>query len=249
MRNLIIFGLFVIALVMVQFAQAQTADEIIDKYTAARGGKEKLNAVRSIYMEGSRQMMGNEVRVRLTKVQGKLSRTDFEAGGADNFLLITENAAWNYFAMRMQKPEPISGDRVKQLQCELDIAGPLVDYIAKGHQAELIGKEDVEGTACYKIRLTLATGGVISYFIDSKTYLLVRSSHKNGGYGSRHGTGADTDLLTDYSDYKSVEGILFAHTITMKAAGSARAGQAGMGTTFHKVELNKTIADQLYKPE
>lgn len=32
MKNLIVFGLFILALVFVQFAQAQTADEVINKY-------------------------------------------------------------------------------------------------------------------------------------------------------------------------------------------------------------------------
>ena len=90
MKTLIIIGLFVMFLVSVQFASAQTVDDIIDKYIAARGGKEKLTAIKSIYMEGSREMMGNEVMVKVTKVQVKLSRTEFEVGANNGFNLVTE---------------------------------------------------------------------------------------------------------------------------------------------------------------
>ena len=253
MRNLIIFGLFVIALILVQFAQAQTVDEVITKYTEARGGKDKLLSIKSIYMEGTRQMMGNEILVKVTKEQGKLSRTDFEVAGVNNFFLVTDKEGWNYFAMRMQAPEPLPADRLKQMQTELDIAGPLVDYTAKGYKAELIGKEDVEGTDCYKIKLTLDTSHIISYFIDSKSYLLIRSAQKGGGMGGgRRGGGGgsvDTEVFTDYSDFKPVDGILFAHTLTIKTPSGANAGQGGgtNSSTFDKIELNQPVDPKLYK--
>lgn len=247
-RNLLIFGFFVIALVLTQFANAQTVDEVIDKYVAARGGKDKLNAIKSIYMEGSRQMMGNEVAVRITKVDGKLNRTEFEMGGTNGFLLITDKAAWNYIPMRSPKPEPLPEERVKALQGELDIAGPLVDYNLKGHKAELLGKEDVDGTTCYKIKLTLKSGTEANYFIDTKSYHLMRVSQK-GGMFARNGGKGDAEFNTDYSDYKDVEGVLFAHTITMKPAAGATNTQGAGGTTFDKIELNKPVDDKLYKPE
>ena len=251
MKNLIIFGLFVIALILVQFAQGQTVDEVINKYTDARGGKDKLLSIKSIYMEGTRQMMGNDLQVKLTKEQGKLSRTDFEVGGTNNYLLITEKEGWNFFAMRMQTPEPMPADRVKQLQTELDIAGPLVDYAAKGYKAELMGKEDVEGTDCYKIKMMIDSSNSISYFIDSKSYLLIRSAQKGGAFGGRRGgAGGDVEMFTDYSDYKAVDGILFAHTLSLKSSVVTAGGQGGGGSsTFDKIELNKPVDPKLYKPE
>ena len=253
MKNLIIFGLFVIALILVQFVQAQTVDEVINKYTDARGGKDKLLAIKSIYMEGTRQMMGNDLQVKVTRVQGKLSRTDFEVGGTNNFLLITDKEGWNFFAMRMQAPEPMPADRVKQLRTELDIAGPLVDYAAKGYKAELIGKEDVEGTECYKIKLMIDSSTNISYFIDAKTNLLIRSAQKGGAFGGgrRGGAAGDAEFFTDYSDYKAVDGILFAHTLSLKSAAPANGGQGagGNSSTFDKIELNKPVDAKMYKPE
>ena len=77
MKNIIIFVVFILALVIVQFANGQSVDDIIDQYITARGGKGKLASIKSLYMEGSREMMGNEVDVKVTKVDGKLSRVDF----------------------------------------------------------------------------------------------------------------------------------------------------------------------------
>lgn len=258
MKTLIALGLFIMFLVSVQFASAQTVDEVIDKYMAARGGKEKLNGIKTIYMEGSREMMGNEVLVKITKEQGKLSRTEFEMGSSNGFNLVTEKNAWNYFPMRMQEAQKMEDSLVPAMQTETDIAGPLVDYVAKGHKAELEGKENVDGMPCYKIKLTTKAGKTITYWIQADNYLLVQSTPVGGMMGGRrrnNNTEGGTPnaaanpgkTYIQYKDYKAVEGVLFAHTIEMKSEGGE--GRGGGGTTFDKIEINKPVDEKLYKPE
>ncbi|MEO6328552.1 MAG: hypothetical protein ABIO55_06460, partial [Ginsengibacter sp.] len=75
-KNIVILVVFVLGLVYMQFIQAQSVGEIINKHAEARGGKDKLNAIKSVYMEGIRQMMGNEITIKVTRVQGKLFRND-----------------------------------------------------------------------------------------------------------------------------------------------------------------------------
>jgi hypothetical protein len=133
-------------------------------------------------------------------------------------------------------------EAVAGLQTELDIAGPLVDYVAKGHKAELIGKDTIKGAPCYKIKLTTKTGKEINYWIDASTWLLTKSSSK--GFGRR---GGDAEQMTFYTDYKAVDGIQFAHTIETKMSGGE--GRGGGSTTFDKIELNKPVDPKLYKPE
>jgi hypothetical protein len=248
MRSLILFGLFVFFLVAVQFAQAQTVDEIIDKYILARGGKDKLLSISTIYMEGSREMMGNEVAVRVTKEQGKLSRTEFDAAGATGFMLITEKDAWNYFPMRMQEPAKMPDAAVAGMQTELDIAGPLVEYAAKGHKVELIGKDSTDGIFTYKIKLTFKDGTERDYFIDTSSYLLVKSSAKMVARGRNTDASKPAptvETITIYSDYKPIDGVLFPHNIETKSSDGQ--GRGAGGTTFDKIEINKPVDAKLYK--
>jgi hypothetical protein len=258
MRNLIILGLLVMFLVSVQFAAAQTVDEIIDKYILARGGLDKLTGIKSIYMEGSREMMGNETMVKVIKEQGKLSRTEFEMGGSNGFTLVTEKEAWSYFPMRSQTPEKMPDEAATAMQTELDIAGPLVNYVAKGYLAELLGKDTLEGSPAYKIKLTSKAGVSSTYWIDASSYLLVRStgtgSFMRGRRRNRDGEQAPQQPAADrgvpytiYENYKAVDGILFPHSIEMKTPGGE--GRGAGGTTFDKIELNKPVDVKLYKPE
>jgi hypothetical protein len=251
MRNLILFGLLILFLVAAQYSSAQTVDEIINKYVDSIGGKDKLTSIKSIYMEGSRQMMGNEVTVRVTKEQGKLSRMEFEMGSTNGFVLITDKDAWTYIPMRSPTPTKLPDNAVAGMQTDLDIAGPLVNYAAKGHKVELIGKDTLNGNACYKIKLTTASGKEINYWIDAKTYLLTQSSQKGGGknpeaHNNNIGAGGNETIVT-YKDYSPVDGILIAHTIETKSTGGS--GRMDGSTIFDKIELNGTVDPKLYKPE
>jgi hypothetical protein len=256
MRNLLIFSLLVLLLVAAQYSSAQTVDEIINRYIDSCGGKDKLTSIKSIYMEGSREMMGNEVTVRVTKEQGKLSRTEFEMGSTNGFILITDKDAWTYIPMRSPTPTKLPDNVAASMQTELDIPGPLVDYAAKGNKVELIGKDTLDDHVCYKIKLTTAAGKDILYWIDAQTYLLTQSSQKGNGMFGGGNRNADEDnsgkahtneVITVYKDYSPVDGILIAHTIELKSPNGN--GRGAGGTTFDKIELNVPIDAKLYKPE
>ena len=247
MTNLVLFGLLIIFLVAVQFASGQTVDDVIEKYEKARGGKDKLLAIKSIYMEGSREMMGNEVAVKITKEQGKLSRTEFEMGGTNGFMLVTEKEAWSFIPMRSPAPNKMPDEALAGMQTELDIAGPLVDYVAKENTTELLGKESVDGNTCYKIKLTTKAGKEIRYWIDASTYLITQSASKDGGRWAAEAGGNETEIFTIYADYKAVDGIMFAHNIETK--NLTEQGTSNGGTTFDKIEINQPIDARLFKPK
>jgi hypothetical protein len=247
MKNLIPLGLLVMLLVAAQYSSAQTVDEVIAKYVNARGGKAKLLSVKTIYMEGIRQMMGTEHIVKVTKEQDKLSRIDFEMGSQNGFTLVTPTEGWFFVPFHSPNPLLLPADAVAGMQTDLDIAGPLVDYAAKGHQAELVGKDTANGDSCYKIKLTAHnTGKIIFYWIDTKSNLLVQSSQTSSGmFGSSSKKDPNAQIITLYKDYDAVDGIQFPHTIVLKASGGDNFG--GGSTTFDKWQLNTPIDPSLYK--
>lgn len=240
MRNLILFGLLVILLLAAQFASAKTVDEVIDKYIRARGGKNRLAAVKSIYMEGIKEKTGKEMTVKFIKEQDKLSRTEIIADDESGIVVVTEKEAWTFFPLRNPSAEKIPNIDLTALQTELDIAGPLVDYVAKGNKTELLGKETVEGTNCYKIKLTTGSGKEMMFWLDGGTYLVVQSSVSLVG-------GVKATTLTRYKDYKEVDGVLFAHTLETKMIG-ADSENNGSEISFHTIRINPIIDPRMYQP-
>ena len=241
MKNIILFVVFILSLVLVQFASGQSVDDVINQYIAARGGKDKLTAIKALYLEGTRQMMGNEVQVKVTKVDQKLNRVDFEFGGNSGYTIITPDKGWTYIPMRSDKPEEMPQARVKNMQDQLDIAGPMVDYKTKGYKAELDGKETVNGKEAYKVKLTNAAGKEFTYYIETKTNLLIQTKQMSE-MGGQNG-GKPVEVTTDLSDYTSVDGVMFPQTITTEGTGM---GAGSM--TFDKIQTNKPVDESLYKP-
>ncbi len=234
-------------LISVQFSSAQTVDDVIAKYVSARGGKAKLLSVQTLYMEGIRQMMGTDHIVKVSKVQNKLSRIDFEVGTQNGFNLVTPTEGWFYIPFRSPNPFPMQADVVAGQQTDLDIAGPLVDYAAKGHKAELIGKDTANGgDSCYKIKLTANNGKIIFYWIAIKSNLLVESATTSGNmFGSASKKDPNAPIYTLYKDYAAVDGIQFPHTIIIKTTSGENGG--GGSTTFDKMQVNGPIDTLLYK--
>ena len=232
MKNLVIFGFFILALVFVQFAQAQTVDEVINKHITALGGKENLNKIQNVIMEGSLSVQGAEISLTLTQVHNKLNRQDITAMGMHGFDMMTTTEGWQFMPFQgMQKPEPKTADEVKESQSDLDIAGPLVDYAAKGHKVELLGKEDVDGTECYKIKASLASGKEVTFFIDPTSNMIIRIKD------TRKMNGKEVEMQTDLSDYKEVEGVKMPYSISQQ-----------FGTVLiSSIKVNQTIPDSVYK--
>ncbi|MEO6540466.1 MAG: hypothetical protein ABIN74_05730 [Ferruginibacter sp.] len=232
MKNLIPIGFLILALVFAQFAQAQTVDEVINKHVEALGGKEKLSKIQNTVMEGSLNYQGTEIALTLTQVHNKLNRQDISVNGMHGFDMLTDKEGWVYMPfMGQQKPDAKTAAEVKLNQADLDITGPLVDYAAKGHKAELIGKEPVDGKDCYQIKLTLASGKIVNFFLDPATYLITRVTDK------RMVNGQEMDMQTDLGDYKDVEGVKMAYSITQQ-----------YGTTYiSSIKVNQAIPESAYK--
>lgn len=231
MNNIILFVVFVAGLIVFQYIQTHNVDDIINNYIEERGGKQKLNALRSVYMEGFREMMGYRMPIEISIIQNEYYRTDFEINKTNGYLLITPSEGWYYNPLLSMKPQPILTETIGRLKDEMDIAGPLFNYESKGHKAELKLKESVKGKTVNKIHLTLKNGNQIFYFIEKESDLLVQTRKIIMEDGKE-----PFEIVTNYDDYKFVDGILFPHTISNPSEGIM-----GGVITFTSIRINEPV--------
>lgn len=221
-------------------AQAQTADELIEKNLQATGGREKLAAVKSVRMTGKMvvsQGQGLEIPMTMEIKQPDKLRTEATVQGMTAIQTLNGKEGWtvNPF-MGKKDPEKMSDDDVKRTEEQLDSFDLLTKYKEKGHTIEYVGKEDLEGTPAYKLKLTKKNGDVSYLYLDAESYLLVKITGKTKMQGQ------EMESETTLGDYKAVDGVLYPHSIESQAKGMP----AKMVVTFSKIEVNPTLDDSRF---
>jgi hypothetical protein len=208
-------------------AKAQTADEIVGKYIAAIGGKDAISKVKSMYTESSVNVMGGDNPSTTVMVDGVGYKTEIEVNGTKIINCYTDKGGWSVNPMAgAADPTPMPDDIYNAGKGQINIAGPLYDYAAKGSKIELFGKDGNN----YKIKLTTKENVESIYVIDSSTYY-VTSVQSKGKMQDQ-----DVDINTKLSDYRKTDlGFVVPYAIDVDL------GQLALSIAVKKVELNKTI--------
>jgi hypothetical protein len=232
-----------------QSAQAgPSAQDIVNKYLQAMGGKEKLQSINSLYQEGIAVLEnGAQLSSRSWRVYDRVYRQEVVMPAGKVVIVVTPKQGWSAGPGTGGVFKPLTDVQFKALRPEIDPGGPLVDYAAKGNKIELVGRDTVGGQPCFQLKVYFPLGGSIIYSIDARTWYILRASHSGGNIlgtilpgGEGHPEGG---VVTDYGDYKVIPGgYVFAHTITLSPYGARL--QIG------KIEVNGVIdSDALSKPK
>ena len=226
------------------FALAETADEVVAKYVAARGGMEKIKAIKSVKVTGKMVMGGGAMEAPFvqSKRRPRDSRTEFTFQGMTGVQAFdgTGDMAWSIMPfMGKKEPEAAPAEETKLMAEEADFDGALIDWKEKGHQIEFVGKEQVEGADAFKLKLTRKNGNIDHVYIDAETGLEVKSE------GKRVVRGTEVETETFMSDYKEVDGIPFPFTISAGRKGGA--DNQRQKIVMEKIELNVAMTDDMFK--
>lgn len=229
--------LFALTVLLCVGASAQTADELVQKNIQARGGLEKLQAIKSLRVTGKVHTADMEIPVIIQFKRPGMVRAEVSVQGLLVVKAYDGETAWQIDATEgSPDPEKSSADEAKTIIEMGDLDGPLVNYKAKGNTVEMAGKEELESTPVYKLKVTQKNGDVKFVYLDSQSYLELKISSKRKEQGKEY---TEDEY---YSDYKPVSGVLMAHAVETRIDG-----QPEDQITFDKVEVNLAIDDAVFK--
>jgi hypothetical protein len=234
MKKLLV-ALFSFALVT---AQAQTADDIIQKFSANMGGLDAFNKITSVKMTGTVTAQGNDMPLTTQIINGKAMRTDVEVMGSSIANCYYNGKGWKINPFQgVTSPTEVSGNELNEFKTQSMLANQLMDYKARGHQVEMGGEQAIDNVKVFKIKLTNKDDGkVTTYFISIANYTLIKS------VATREMMGQELEVETYYSDLKETGGVKFFMSRSQMVNG-----QEVQVIKFEKIELNVPIDEKMFE--
>ena len=219
------------------YAQAVSLDELLAKNAAARGGLDKIQAIKSLKLEGTLRFVGGFGTFDLTLVQYMKApdsvRNEATVQGLTQVQAWDGKEAWQISPFQGRKdPERMSADDAKALADDAAIAGSLINSQARGAKLEYLGTEDVDGTQAHKIKVTLKSGNVEYVYLDPDHFVEIRM------VAQRKVRGSESESTTDYGDYEQVNGVYFPFAITTQNKGDGE-----QQVTIEKAQANIDVQD------
>jgi hypothetical protein len=210
---------------------AQTLDELLARYLEARGGAQRLAALQSLRLSGRIQFaVGASGPFTLERRRPNSLRAEFVLDDARGIQAFDGRLAWT-LAPGEKTAEVLSGREAGEVEEQADIDGPLVDWKAKGHSLELLGRQVRGDRDTWALRLTTRKGNVRTVFLDARTLLEACIE------GTRTLGGEELMVESWLSDYRTVDGLPIAFRIESGPKGLRERQRIA----FEKAELNAPI--------
>ena len=171
-RDPILFG--VVALLL-GCNRGLTVDDVIDRNTEAMGDRAAIEAIHSIEVSLHISDPGSEVDGTYYAARPGRMRIDIFVAGKHVFTEAFDGQRgweWNGKEVTTASPKGTAA-----LQHGVELPGKLFglhELKQRGHQIELVGREQIEGTNYYALALTLKDGYRTTLYVDPTSWLITR---------------------------------------------------------------------------
>ncbi len=215
---------------------AQTVDDILSSYIAARGGSDKIKSVKTERVTGTISF-GPDAEGPFFIERKRPLKLHMEITLNGQSLIRTydgKSAGWIYnpFAPN-PSVEPMSDADLRNIFDEADFDGPFVDYKEKGNTIEFVDKQEVLGKTAFKLKLTNKNGDVSFFYFDASTSLLLKWE------GTRKINEKDVPWESFFHDFREINGLKYPFLIESDAPGTEQTQRI----TAEKIEVNIPLED------
>ncbi|MFO1187401.1 MAG: hypothetical protein U1E87_08115 [Alphaproteobacteria bacterium] len=223
-------------------AHAETAADLVAKNLAARGGEKALAGIKNLRLTGEIRFPGDfRLAFSETKARGSdggcAVRVEATLQGLTLIQAYDGKVGWRVNPFQGRKDaEKMGGDEARALADECQIDGVLLAAQSGGGKVDYLGREDVDGTDAYKLRISQPDGDEFTYYLDPDTYLEIKSLER------RTVRGSEQETEYEIGDYDKVAGVYFPFSIA-QGPKNARDKQI---TTIDKGEANIAIPGDLF---
>jgi outer membrane lipoprotein-sorting protein len=234
MKKLTISVIF--SLLLITQVNAQTVDEILANYFETIG-QDKLLETETFTTKGKIIQGQFEIPFTSHSKRPMKYRMDASFQGMEIASAFDGEKGWNINPFAGQTdPVPMTAEELDRMKMEADYVGIYYNYEEKGYTVEFSGTEDVDDIETYKLKLTRPSGDVITSYIDSENYVILKTTSKIKVQG------VDTEAETVFSNYKYVDEILNPFAIETKMNG-----ETVVQMVFDEITYNVDFQDSIFE--
>ena len=219
-----------------------TADQIVEKNVAARGGAEAWRKVQTMVWIGhveSANAIAPSLPFVLELKRPNKERFEVQAQNGISVRMYDGTLGWKLRPKQGGRPElqPYTADELSFARDEQVIDGPLIDYAAKGIAVALDGVDEIEGHKAYRMSVKLPSGTSQHVWIDAQSFLDIKSDRQPA---NTHG---HSGIVTEfYRNYRTIEGLQIPFTIE----SSVDTTKSTDRMVIDKVMLNQSLDDRIF---
>jgi outer membrane lipoprotein-sorting protein len=219
---------------------AQTADEIIEKHLAATGGRAALSKITSRASSGTIALttpvgeLKGTIEVYNKKPNKSRTLIKIDAAAIGGGQIINDqrfDGTTGYVIDTFNGNREISGDQLQAMKSG-GFPTPLLTYKEMGTTAVLANKERVGASDAYVIQFTPKLGPGIRVFIDSQSFMVVKSVVTI----NVPQLGGAIDQTVEFSDFREVDG--FKIPFMTKSSNPAQTVTAILTDVKHNIEID-----------
>ncbi|WP_084904307.1 LolA-like protein [Burkholderia ubonensis] len=221
--------------------QSLSADQIVEKNVAARGGLDGWRKIRTMVWSGHVDSANAPVRdMPFILAMKRPNKTRFEITvfSQKAVRVFDGHEGWKLGsgAGGNASLRPYTVDELMSARDEQVIDGLLIDHDAKGVGVALEGVDQLGGHNAYRLAVKLPSGAVRHVWIDAQTFLDVKVDRQVRGP-----RGAVT-VDVNYSDYRTIDGL----QIPLKIVSGTAASPNKDTLIIDKVSLNPPLDDAIF---
>jgi hypothetical protein len=223
--------------------QPLTLDDIIARNTEAMGGRAAIEGVRTIEVELHIVDPGFEVDGTYQAARPDRMRIDVKADGKRVFVEAFDGKrGWQWNG----KGEVVeaSPKATAALRRGVELPGKLYglhELAGRGHKVELTGREKIDGTEYYALKVKVNDGFDATFYVDPTTWLITRRRDIRPLHVDIDPT--RTTIEHRSSDFRKVGGIPFAfHSEEV----DLQTGKILETTTVREIRVNPSIDESIF---
>ncbi len=204
------------------------AQQVIDKYITAIGGKDALLKIQDMTMQMSTEVQGNAmIMTRKAKAPNKSS---ISASVMGNEMLKTVSDGQSVSRTMRGNTSKAEGKEADQTLVQGGLF-PELRYAENKVTSTLEGTEKVDGKDAFKVKNSTPSGHTWTDFFDAATGLKLQTMMM------QRGPQGEVAQTITYDDYKDVSGVKMPYTIKQPM------GPMTLTLSVDKVEVNKGLKD------